>query len=127
MDETLHQVYLMVSDLEASTQFYEEALNLAVLDRDEQSVEFDTGRCSLKIERQFDAETLAGFGLEPPGSNRGDGVIVVLQVADVDALYDRASEAGADVLTEPRDVAWGRRLFMIRDPHGYVLEISHPL
>jgi catechol 2,3-dioxygenase-like lactoylglutathione lyase family enzyme len=126
MPRTLHQTFLMVSDVDESVRFYEEALGLNVAERGDRSAEFDTGRCKLVIEEDFDADTLAGFGLEPPGEKRGDGVIVVLEVDDVDAVYERADMAGADVRMEPRNVDWGRRMFLIADPDGYVLEISRP-
>lgn len=123
----LQQTFLMVSDVEESVAFYEETLGLDVLERGDRSAEFDTGECTLMVEEEFDADTLAGFGLEPPGDDRGDGVIVVLEVDDVDALHERAAEAGADVRLEPTDVDWGRRMCLVADPDGYILEISRPL
>lgn len=127
MGERLHQVYLMVRDVDRAVAFYRNGLGLDLERRGERSAEFDTGAATLMLERDFDESTLAGFGLEPPGESRGDGVIVVLFVDDVDATYERAVDADAEVLTEPRDVDWGRRLFLVRDPDGYVLEVSTPI
>jgi catechol 2,3-dioxygenase-like lactoylglutathione lyase family enzyme len=124
---TLHQVFLMVTDVDETVAFYRDALGLDVIERGERSATFDTGRCSLVVEREFDAETLSGFGLSPPGESRGDGVIVVLEVDDVDAVNDSAVAADADVAIPPRDVDWGRRMFLVRDPDGYVVEVSRPL
>lgn len=121
------QVYLMVTDVEESITFYEDALGLECVERGERSAAFDTGACTLKIEREFDEPTLKAFGLTPPGDSRGDGVIVVLDVEDVDVAYDTATEAEADTLIGPREVEWGRKLFLVRDPDGYVLEVSQPL
>lgn len=121
-----NQVYLMTADLDASVAFYEEALGLTCTDRGERSAEFDTGPCTLKVERDFDEATLDAFGLSPPGDSRGDGVVVVLEVDDVDSVYERAASADAETLVEPRDVDWGRRLFLVRDPDGYVVEVSEP-
>lgn len=126
MAPTTHQVYLMTADLDAAVEFYEQSLGLTCTDRGERSAAFDTGRCTLKIERDFDEGTLAAFGMSPPGESRGDGVVVVLEVDDVDAVYEMAEENDADTLIEPRDVDWGRRMFLVRDPDGYVLEISRP-
>ena len=127
MSETLHQVFLMVSDVDRSTEFYEESLGLSVESQSGDKVTFQTGRCSLVIEEDFDEETLAAFGLEPPGDNRGEGAIVVVEVDDVDTVHERAQAAGAEVLAPPRDVDWGRRMMLVRDPDGYVLEISRPI
>lgn len=127
MTERLHQIYLMVSDLEETVRFYEEVLGLTVNEHGERSVEFETGDCPLKVEADFDAETLDTFGLEPPGERRGDGAIIVLNIEDVESTYEQAVEADADVLIEPREVSWGHKLFLVRDPDGYVLEVSRPL
>lgn len=124
MGRTLHQTFLMVSELDRTVEFYEQALGVAVTRRGDRSAEFDTGECTLVVEEDFDAETLAGFGLEPPGDDRGDGLIVVLEVDDVEAVHERAASAGAEVLMEPREVDWGRKMFLVADPDGYVIEVS---
>jgi catechol 2,3-dioxygenase-like lactoylglutathione lyase family enzyme len=127
MAGTIDQVYLMVPSLGEPRAFYEDVLGFPVIEEGDRSVEFDTGACRLKLERDFDPQTLAAFGLEEPGSNRGEGVIVNVRVADVEAVYERVQRAGDAALTEPKDVAWGKRLFLVRDPTGYVLEINRPL
>ncbi|WP_416841480.1 VOC family protein [Haloferax sp. DFSO52] len=125
----LHQTFLMTSDLERSKAFYE-ALGFDILEEGSRSVAFETGAAQLKIEADFGEAELAAFGLEPPGERRGDGVIIVVDVDDVDAVSENAEAAtaayGGDVLTTPRDVDWGRRLMLVEDPDGYVLEISQP-
>jgi len=126
MTERVTQVFLMVSDVERSRAFYEEGLGLETVETGDRSATFETGGCQIVVEEDFDAETLAGFGLEPPGDRRGDGAIVVLEVDDVEAKHGRVDEYGAEVLTPPRVVDWGRKLFLVRDPDGYVLEVSRP-
>jgi len=122
----LHQVFLMVSDYEESYEFYAETLGLTVNRESDGHAEFDTGACSLVIEREFDEETLASFGLEPPGERRGAGAILVVEVEDVDGTYERLDAQDVPVLKEPQDVPWGRRMFLVKDPDGYVLEVSRP-
>lgn len=127
MGKRLHQTYLMVSDLKRSTQFYEDALDLTVAERGDRSVEFETGECALKLETDFDEETLAEFNLEPPDADRGDGAVLVVEVDDVEAVYEEARNADGETLIEPREVPWGRKMFLIRDPDGYVIEVSRPV
>ncbi|GAD53144.1 hypothetical protein MBEHAL_1904 [Halarchaeum acidiphilum MH1-52-1] len=126
----IRQVFVMTSDLERSRAFYA-ALGFDITEEGSRSVEFDTGAARLKIEEDFDEETLAAFGLEPPGAERGDGAVIVLGVDDIDSVADRAEDAvaahGGEMLTGPRDVDWGRRLCLVRDPDGYVLELSAPI
>lgn len=126
MPGELAETFLMVSDLEESVEFYEETIGLDVAKRGNE-VRFDTGATELVIEEDFDEQVLAQFGLEPPGEERGDGVITVIEVDDPDEVYERAEEHGADVVLEPRDVDWGRRMCLIADPDGYILEVSKPL
>lgn len=127
MAPSLHQTFLMVSDVDRSTEFYAETLGLEVAERGDRSTEFDTGQTRLMIEQDFSEEELAAFGLAPPGEDRGDGVIVVIEVDDVTTVHERAEEAGADVVQEPMEVDWGREMFLVRDPDGYVVEISRPV
>ena len=126
----LTQLFLMTSNLECSRAFYE-TLGFEVAEEGSRSVEFDTGAARLKLEADFDADTLSSFGLSPPGDSRGDGVVVVVEVSDVDELVGRAEDAtaahGGEILAGPRDVDWGRRLLLVSDPDGYTLELSQPL
>ena len=123
----LHQVYLMTPDIEASTQFCTEALGLEQTYDGDRSVAFDTGTCELKFERDFDEETLAAFGMEPPGDNRGGGAVLVIEVDDIEAAHERAQDAGATVLRTPMETSWDREMFLVQSPAGYVFEVSKPV
>lgn len=126
MPGELAETFLMVSDIDESVAFYTDVIGLETTKRDGE-VRFDTGAATLVLEEDFDEAVLAGFGLEPPGDDRGSGVIVVIEVDDPDEIAERAAEHGAEVISEPRDVDWGRRMCLIGDPDGYVLEVSRPL
>jgi uncharacterized glyoxalase superfamily protein PhnB len=52
---------------------------------------------------------------------------LILHVADVDALYDRAVAAGFEPSTVPRDAEWGERYFHVTDPDGHELSFARPL
>jgi uncharacterized glyoxalase superfamily protein PhnB len=60
----------------------------------------------------------AGAGREPFRSLPAAGAIVYCAVDDVDALYERAREAGADIPVEPEDSDYGSRDVTVRDPEG---------
>lgn len=51
-------------------------------------------------------------------SDLGDGTYVVVPPEDVDALYERAKAAGAEVVRGVADTSYGSRDFIVRDPEG---------
>lgn len=127
MAPSLHQTLLMVSDLDASTAFYRDYIDLEPDVVDDGNVEFATGECTLVLEDDFEEDVLEDFGLDAPTSPRGDGVIVAISVDDretVESTVDRVAEAGYDVNMPPREVPWGRLMALVTDPDGYVVEIS---
>ena len=49
---------------------------------------------------------------------------VHLFVPDVDAVFQRATAAGASVLMPPQDMFWGDRYSTVRDPFGHKWSIA---
>lgn len=126
MTISVHQTYLMITDLDRSIDFYENVIGLQVTGKGDRRAEFDTTEGSLQLEMDYDEEMLNQFGLEAPGEDRGSGIITVIEADDVEAVYDRAEANEAEILCEPQEVEWGRKLFLVRDPDGYVVEVSRP-
>ncbi|KZB86059.1 VOC family protein [Amycolatopsis regifaucium] len=46
-----------------------------------------------------------------------------IQVDDVDAAYEEAKAAGAEIVHELTDEPWGVRRFFMRDPEGHVINV----
>ena len=55
----------------------------------------------------------------------GAGVILTIDVDDVDAVHTKLSDAGAlnEVVVPLRDEPWGQRHFLFRDPAGTLLDV----
>lgn len=70
--------------------------------------------------------TIESERLIPPATSGSAGGGIVVHVPDVDALYERARAAGADILYAPRDEDYGQREFGIRDPEGHLWWIATP-
>lgn len=51
----------------------------------------------------------------------------IFYVADVDAMYRRAIDAGFEPATAPADAPWGERYFHLIDPDGHELSFARPL
>ncbi len=101
---TLHsaQPALPVADVERAFSFYE-SLGFRK--------HYQNGTCHILIERDGVIVHLATQIVEGVG---GCQILVV----GVDALYERALEAGARVLHEIQDEPWGTRDFTLLDPDG---------
>lgn len=60
----------------------------------------------------------AGVGREPFRSLPAGGRLVYIALDEVEELYDRVREAGAELALEITDTDYGSRDFTIRDPEG---------
>ena len=60
----------------------------------------------------------AAAGREPFRSLPAGATLVYCGVDEVEALHDRARDAGADIAAELTDTDYGSRDFTVRDPEG---------
>jgi catechol 2,3-dioxygenase-like lactoylglutathione lyase family enzyme len=51
------------------------------------------------------------------------GVLVTVEVEDVDAVHERAQAAGLPMELSLRDEEWGQRHFITRDPNGLAVDV----
>jgi len=60
-----------------------------------------------------------------PASQRtpGQGVIVTVEVDDVDAVYARARDLQLPIEVHLRDEDWGQRHFITTDPNGLLVDL----
>ena len=50
--------------------------------------------------------------------------VMKMEVDDLDAVYERAREAGAEIVYPLTEEEWGLRRFFVRDPNGAVLNVT---
>lgn len=50
-----------------------------------------------------------------------------IEVEDVDGVYEKARDAGLEVVHPLTDEAWGVRRFFVRDPNGKVVNVMRHL
>ncbi len=60
----------------------------------------------------------AGVGREPFRSLPAGGRLVYCAMDEVDALYERVRDTGAEIVVEITDTDYGSRDFTVRDPEG---------
>ncbi len=123
--ESINAITLRTSVMAASVRFYEAlGFRLTYGSDDAAFSTLHSGDCFVNlIAVSDDAEAETGWGR------------AIFHVDDVDALYQRALDAGLEPQAAPRDAPWGERMFPIFDPAGHDLsfakrvrayEVDHP-
>ena len=69
-------------------------------------------------------DRFGGGGPRHPKALGGSPVTLHLQVPDVDAVVERAVEAGAEITMPVADMFWGNRYGRLRDPFGHEWSIA---
>ena len=102
-----------------------------VVDNMDEAVKFYTDTLDLEIDEketvpgyytQFKVPSVAGLALIHGLDQDGADVPydVALRVTDADEFYKQLKDKGVDLISEPRDIPWGRT-FLFRSPDGHVL------
>jgi uncharacterized glyoxalase superfamily protein PhnB len=130
MDITLSQCFVIVTEPEQALSFYRDAIGLELRN--------DVARGDFRW-------ITVGAASQPAVSivltnylngSPADGEAVTALVAkgalngvhfhsdDLDAAFERVRNAGAEIVSEPADQAWGARDFAVRDPSGNLVRID---
>lgn len=59
-----------------------------------------------------------------PAAYGGCPIVLSLQVEDADAIWAKATAAGAEVVMPLQDQFWGDRYGQLRDPYGYTWSVG---
>ncbi len=110
--------YLYYADVDAALRFLHEAFGF------EETVRYTgpEGFVSHAEARLGDAVVMMGDpgdDYRTPAQLGGSTQGTHVYVDDVDAIYERARAAGAEITDEPTDKAYGDRSFSARDPEGH--------
>lgn len=136
MDITLSQCFIAVDDHDKAIAFYRDVLGLEVRN--------DVGASGMRwVTVGSPAQPDLNIVLEPPVADPnaspadrqamtellGKGLLrgVVFATDDCDAVFERISAAGGEVLQEPVDQFYGVRDCAFRDPAGNMVRFAQPL
>ena len=103
------RIAIPVSRIDASRQFYETVLGLAVDDTVPSRLYFHCGEVIV---------ALIDWAVENRGPFHATPDNLYLATDELAAVYDRAVEAGARMLTPVETRPWGERSFYCLDPDG---------
>ncbi|WP_058554066.1 VOC family protein [Thiohalocapsa sp. ML1] len=113
--------YLQVSDADAAIAWYvqvfgarEVRARLVAPDGTCMNAEIDIEGTRLML-----ADELPGIGSSSPATLGATSVVLDLHVADADAVFQRALEAGAEQIYALADQFYGDRAGRVRDPFGH--------
>jgi PhnB protein len=117
--------YLMVDGAIKAAEFYKKALAAEVASIYPPDEKGRTMHVHLYINgssvMMSDAYPEHGHPLKEPAAFN-----VMLPVADVDAWFNRAVEAGCTAIMSPADMFWGDRYGQFKDPFGVVWAVNGP-
>jgi PhnB protein len=127
MSDPVMSAYLVVSDAPAAIEFYSnvfgarERMRLAEPDGRVGHAELALGDCVLML-----ADEHPELGYVGPARLGGTPVALHLRVDDVDAVSERARQAGATIERPPKDEFYGARSATLFDPFGHRWMIQTP-
>jgi PhnB protein len=120
--------HIVVNDAAAASAWYAQALGA----RERQRIALPSGKV-MSLELRFGAlpvmvaDEFPEMGVLGPLSIGGTAVVVHLLTDDVDALWQQAIDAGAEVRHPLQDAFWGERHGQIADPFGHRWGLSQHL
>jgi uncharacterized glyoxalase superfamily protein PhnB len=111
--------HLVVREAAKAIDFYQRAFGAEVNNRmDDPSGKVMHAELTIGNSRIMLADEYPGMGNPAPGKE-GSPVVLNLYSDDVDALWKRATGAGATVTMPLEDMFWGDRYGQVRDPFGH--------
>ena len=117
--------YLIVDDAKGAMEFYQRAFGAAVvlqLDRPDGKVahaEVKLGDSMIML-----ADEASEMGYHSAKAIGGSPVKILLYIENVDAVFNRAVEAGAEVVSPVKDQFYGDRSGALKDPFGHSWTIA---
>jgi lactoylglutathione lyase len=120
-------VILAVTSLDRSVAFYRDKLGFMV-DASYEDPPYATltrsgARLSL-AEQGHPSEDRPGIAMTVPEDASRAAAVLVLEVKDCLAAYERLGRLGVTFLAEPYHPPWGGHRFFCVDPDGYLIEIE---
>ncbi len=125
MKVTSYYPVLMVEDVAATTAFWREHFGFIPLFEADWYVHLQ-----LADDPSVNLAILDNSHETIPPEGRGQkasGMLINLEVEDVDVIHDRLQAAGLPILRSLRDEDFGQRHFITADPNGVLIDIIKPI
>ena len=112
----LKNVLLVVSDIERSKRFYHDLFGLQILRDFRENVILTDGLVLQEQktwEQLIDSNTVTGNASE-----------LFFEENDLDAFLLKAKGAGVNFVGDVRENSWDKRVIMLKDPDGHLIEVA---
>ena len=130
MTVRLGYVFIFVPDVPAAVEFFERAFGLECqyLDASGMFAELATGDTVLAFAEDDYASSANGIAHQRSGpAGASPGISFTFVSDDVPADWQRAVDAGAEVVAAPAPKPWGQVVGYLRDPQGLIIEVASPV
>ncbi|MSQ32572.1 MAG: hypothetical protein EXR59_05015 [Dehalococcoidia bacterium] len=117
----MHSVFLFVSDLNRSVNFYRNILELEPSFQQGTMAGFKINQIQLMLHADGDIQRV------PAGVDRGAGTAFHFVVKDVDEHWEHLNKLNIPLHEKPADQPYGMREFAVKDPDGYEIEFVQPV
>ena len=120
---------LFVEDVEGVIAFYEKAFGFKAkfYDRAFGFAIIKAGGPEIGFASHTAGEQMMPGEFVPPQNGNPEGVEIAFYTDDVKAAYNKAIEAGAKSLAEPKAMSWGQTVAYVRSVEGTVVGFCTPL
>jgi PhnB protein len=117
--------YLAVEDADKAIEFYKDAFGAQEMIR-MPTPDGKVAHCELQIgdSKLMLSDPFPQSSVRPPVERGGTTASIFMYVEDVDASFEQAKKAGAQVVSELEDMFWGDRFGTLSDPFGHVWSIA---
>lgn len=113
-------VCILVDNLSASKDFYENKLGLELNSEDTGFVDFKTSGTSVALFEKKHATAM--FSTEHMKS--GGGFVLAFKVEDINETCDRLVSKGVTIFEGPKETSWGQKVAYCKDPDSNIIEIT---
>ncbi len=122
----LDYTVLIVAELDRSLEFYVNLLGLPLNHRSGGYAQLRTGSTRLSLFTREALERTLRKPLQAP-SEDAPGFEIAFLVENVDEAFEELVAKGARAEQGPMDRFWGQRTAYLRDPDGYLVELTQNL
>jgi len=125
MNIQFQSAVFFVQDIDVSRRFYQDLLEQEVLMDHGPNVGFVGGFALWQVEHA--CETIFEHSTPETEQLGRKNCEIYFETHDLEAVWERLSEASVRVIHPMREQPWGQRVFRVCDPDGHIVELGEPM